>query len=85
MVGRLFAGSDLSLRPLLRNLKDLRRYLKTDLTSAGVVSIQEQLGGVSNQAASVKQTLQVLFDELNRVGRELSPVTPAAEQPSPGK
>jgi len=72
-----------SLRPLLASLKDVRLYLKTDLTSAGVASIQEQLGNVTNQASSAQQALQSLLAELDQVGHKLSPVTQVVEQPSP--
>ena len=82
-VSQQFEATGQSLRLLLTNLKDVRRYLKTDLTAAGVASIQEQLGDVTKQAVSARQALQSLLDELNRVGRELSPVTQVAEQPSP--
>jgi chromosome segregation ATPase len=82
-VSQQFETAGQSLRLLLANLKDVQLYLKTDLTSAGVASIQEQLGEITNQATSAQQTLQSLLAELNRVGRELSTVTHAAEPPSP--
>jgi hypothetical protein len=82
-ISQQFEATGQSLRLLLANLKDVRLYLKTDLTAAGVASIQEQLGGVTNEAALAQQILQSLLNELNRVGRELSPVTQVAEQPSP--
>ena len=82
-VSQQFEATGQALRLLLANLEDVRRYLKTDLTATGVASIQEQLGDVTKQAVSGQQTLQSLLDELNRVGRELSPVTQVAEQPSP--
>ena len=82
-VSQQFEATGQSLRLLLTNLKDVRLYLKTDLTSAGVASIQEQLGDITKQAVLAQQTLQSLLDELNRVGRELSPVTQVVEQPSP--
>jgi hypothetical protein len=82
-VSQQFEATGQSLRLLLANLKDVRLYLKTDLTSAGVASIQEQLGDITKQAVLAQQTLQSLLAELNRVGRELSPVTQVVEQPTP--
>jgi Protein of unknown function (DUF2959) len=82
-VSQQFEATGQSLRLLLANLKDVRLYLKTDLTSAGVASMQEQLGDITNQAALAQQNLQSLLAELNRVGRELSPVTQVVEQPRP--
>lgn len=82
-VNQQFEAAGQSLRLLLANLKDVQLYLKTDLTSAGVASIQEQLGEITNQATLAQQTLQALLAELNRVGRELSTVTQVVEQPGP--
>jgi hypothetical protein len=82
-VSQQFEATGQSLRLLLADLKDVRLYLKTDLTSAGVASIQEQLGDITKQAVLAQQALQSLLAELNRVGRELSPVTQVVEQPSP--
>jgi ribosomal protein S15P/S13E len=83
-VSQQFEATGQSLRLLVANLKDVRLYLKTDLTSAGVTSIQDQLGDITNQATLAQQTLHSLLAELNRVGRELSPVTQVVEQPGPG-
>ena len=82
-VSQQFAATGQSLRLLLASLKDVRLYLKTDLTAAGVASIHEQLGEVTNQATLAQQALQALLAELNRVDRELSPLTHMAEPPSP--
>ena len=82
-VSQQFEATGQALRLLLADLKDVRLYLKTDLTSAGVASMHEQLGDVTTQAALAQQALQSLLAELNRVGRELSPVTQVVEQPSP--
>ncbi len=83
-VSQQFEATGQSLRLLLADLKDVRLYLKTDLTSTRSPSIQEQLGDVTKQAVLAQQALQSLLAELNRVGRELSPMTQVAEQPGPG-
>ena len=77
-----FQAADQSLRPLLVDLKDMRRYLSIDLTAAGVASIREQSEGIIYHAAEAHQQLQSLADELNRVDAELSPVKPATEAPA---
>lgn len=77
-----FKIAEESMQPLRVDLKDMRRYLGTDLTSGGVASAQEVARRITNQAAEVQQRLQSLLAELDRVATELAPVKPATETPA---
>ncbi len=72
---------DQLLRPLLADLKDMRLYLSTDLTVAGVTSALELAVHIAKQATVAAPHLQSLHAELGRVGAELSPVRPGTETP----
>jgi len=78
-------AAEVSLRPLLVGLKDMRLYLSIDLTASGVSSAQEQAGRISTQAVDAGQHLQSLLADLDRVATELSPVKAAKEEPAPTK
>jgi hypothetical protein len=69
-----FHASQNALIPALISLKDVRRYLATDLTASGVITAQPQIERVGTETANVQQQLQALLAELERVGSELSPV-----------
>ena len=78
-------AAQVSLRPLLVGLKDMRLYLSIDLTASGVSSVQEQAGRISIQAVDAGQHLQSLLADLDRVATELSPLKPAKDVPPPTK
>jgi rubrerythrin len=78
-------AAEVSLRPLLVALKDMRLYLSIDLTASGVSSAQEQAGRITTQAVDAGQHLLSLLAVLDRVATELSPVKPAKEAPTPTK
>jgi hypothetical protein len=73
-VNEQFRSSEDSLRPLLSDLKDLRRYLSTDLTAAGINSARELVGRIYSQATNAQQNLQSLLAELDRAADELAPM-----------
>ena len=75
-----FRAAQQSLRTLLVDLNDMRRYLSTDLTASGVASAREQSDRIVTRAAEAHQQLQSLVAELNRVDAELSPIRPAKQE-----
>jgi DNA repair exonuclease SbcCD ATPase subunit len=80
-----FQATQTSLRPVFASLKDLQRYLSTDLTASGITSVQEQAEKISAQVADAQQHLQSLVSNLDQVAIELSPLKPAKEEPVPAK
>jgi predicted nucleic acid-binding Zn-ribbon protein len=80
-INQQFQDAEQSLRPLLVDLKDMRRCLGTDLTASGVASVQEPVKRIADEAAQAQQRLQSLVAELDRVAGELSPVRPGTEEP----
>jgi hypothetical protein len=73
-VNEQFRSSADSLRPLVSDLKDLRRYLGTDLTAAGVNSSRDMVRRIPSQVTNAQQNLQSLLAELDRAQDELSPM-----------
>jgi chromosome segregation ATPase len=84
-VSEQFQAADESTKPLRVYLKDMRRYLGTDLTAAGVASGHELARRITELATEVEQRLQSLLAELNRVETELSPMKPGTETPAEAK
>ena len=84
-VSEQFQAADESTKPLRVYLKDMRRYLRTDLTAPGVTSVQELAGRITQLATEVQQRLQSLLAELNRVETELSPMKPGTQTPAEAK
>jgi hypothetical protein len=79
-VRREFHTTDQSVRPLLVDLKDMRRYLSNDLTVAGVTSALELAVSIAKQATVGAHQLQSLHAELGLVAGELSPVRPQTKE-----
>jgi hypothetical protein len=75
-------AADRLLRPLLADLKDMRRFLSTDLTVAGVTASLDLAVHIAKQAAVAAENLQSLHAELGRVGTGLSPMRPETEPPT---
>jgi len=59
--------------PFLADLEDLRRYLGTDLTKAGVASVTDLVNKIREEEKPLQSSLDALINELDRVGTDLSP------------
>jgi len=81
-VKRQYAQAELSFQPLLSDLRDIQRYLGTDLTPAGVASIKNTAGKANNDASKLNESLASLTAEFNKLGVSMSSVAPTPPQNS---
>lgn len=70
-----------SLGPVQADLGDVKRFLDSDLTSAGLAAIREAANQIAQQAGPARQNLERLVAELRSLAVDLSPQNgPPAEQ-----
>jgi hypothetical protein len=68
-------------RPWYTNIKDLERFLGSDLSVSGIYASRTLIDQTRANAAKVTQALQTLIDELNSLDAAM---TPARERPNRG-
>jgi chromosome segregation ATPase len=65
-----------TLQPFVKTMNNLRQYLGGDLTSAGIASVADQRQRVNTQRDELKQRLDALVSEIDRVDAQLKPGAP---------
>jgi phytoene dehydrogenase-like protein len=68
-------------RPWFTNVKDLQRFLGSDLSVSGIYASRTLIDQTRANAAKVTQALQTLIDELNSLDAAM---TPTREKPNRG-
>ena len=76
-----FAALDTSLRPLLLHLRDMNRFLRTDLTMLGVKSGTDLAQRIKADVVDVSKNTVALTNELNQVAENLAPIKRPADVP----
>jgi hypothetical protein len=69
--------------PVQSDLRDMQRFLYSDLTTGGLAAIRDTATRVTEQATPVREGVRKLVDEMRSLGNALSPQNAAS--PSPGK
>lgn len=72
-----------ALEPVQSDLRDLLRYLNSDLTMGGLSSIRETATRVGRNAAPARESVTKLVNELRNLGIAMAPQNSAT--PSPAK
>ena len=68
-------------RPWMTNVKDLERFLGSDLSVSGIYAAKKLVDETRANADKVTQSLQTLIDELNSLDAAM---TPPREKPNRG-
>ena len=63
------------LRPFMSDLRDVQKFLSTDLTAGGLVAIKDTAAKATRDAEPVKESLSRLSDEFKSLGLSMSPTT----------
>jgi hypothetical protein len=80
-ISRLTVEAKEQFRPWMDNVKDLERFLGSDLSVGGIYASRQLVDQTRANAAKVTYALQSLIDELNSLEASM---TPPREQPSRG-
>jgi hypothetical protein len=64
-----------AFRPFLSDLRDVQKFLSTDLTAGGLAAIKGTAAKATKDAVPVKESLGRLSDEFKSMGLSMSPTT----------
>jgi hypothetical protein len=80
-ISRVTVEAKDQFRPWMTNIKDLERFLGSDLTAGGIAASRQLIEQTRASADKVTQALQTLIDELNSLDAAM---TPPREKPNRG-
>lgn len=63
--------------PYMSDLRDMQKFLSTDLTAGGLAAIKDVAAKATKDAVPLKESLAKLSDEFRSLGLSMSPTTPA--------
>lgn len=66
-----------AFEPFLSDLRDVQRFLATDLTAGGLSAIKDVAAKANRDAMPVKASLGMLSEEFKGLGLSMSPTVPA--------
>jgi hypothetical protein len=66
-----------AFRPFMSDLRDVQKFLSTDLTAGGLAAIKGTAAKATQDAVPVKESLGRLSDEFKSLGLSMSPTTPS--------
>jgi phage shock protein A len=66
-----------AFRPFMSDLRDVQKFLSTDLTAGGLAAIKDTAAKASQDAVPVKESLVRLSDDFKSLGLSMSPTTAA--------
>lgn len=64
-----------AFQPFLSDLRDVQKFLSTDLTAGGLAAIKDTAAKATQDAVPLKETLARLSDEFKSLGLSMSPTT----------
>lgn len=64
-----------AFQPFVSDLRDVQKFLSTDLTSGGLAAIKDVAAKATNDAVPVKDALAKLAEEFKNLGLSMSPTT----------
>jgi hypothetical protein len=65
-----------AFQPYMSDLRDVQKFLSTDLTTGGLAAIKDVVAKADKDAVPLKESLARLSDEFNSLGLSMSPTTP---------
>ncbi|MGO8836247.1 MAG: DUF2959 family protein [Limisphaerales bacterium] len=79
-VKRSYAEAETDFKPFMSDLRDIQKYLGTDLTPAGVASMKDVAAKANKTGATLKKSVNKLAADFKSLGVAMSA---AAPQPAP--
>jgi hypothetical protein len=76
-VKQSYADTETAFRPLMSDLRDIQKYLGTDLTPAGVSAMKDVAAKANTDGAKLKEALGKLSAEFQSLGVAMSAMAPA--------
>jgi hypothetical protein len=76
-ISRQYDEARIAFQPYMSDLRDVQKYLSTDLTSGGLAAIKEPAAKTTQDAAPLKETLARLSEQFKELGVSMSPTTAA--------
>jgi hypothetical protein len=70
-----YAEAKMAFRPFLSDLRDVQKFLSTDLTAGGLAAIKDTAAKATKDAVPVKASLVKLSDEFKSLGLSMSSTT----------
>jgi hypothetical protein len=67
-VKRIYAETEIAFQPFMADLRDIQKYLGTDLTTGGVVGLRNTAAKATANGAKVKDSLSHLAGEFRKMG-----------------
>ena len=64
-----------AFQPLLSDLRDVQKFLSTDLTAGGLAAIKDSAAKATRDAVPLKESLAKLSEEFKSLGLSMSPTT----------
>jgi hypothetical protein len=64
-----------AFRPFMSDLRDVQKFLSTDLTTGGLAAIKDTAAKATRDAVPVKKSLDNLSDDFKNLGLSMSPTT----------
>jgi hypothetical protein len=71
-ISRQYDAASLAFQPYMSDLRDVQKYLSTDLTGGGLAAIREIATKTTNDAAPLKETLARLSEQFKGLGVAMS-------------
>ncbi len=79
-VKKSYAATEIAFKPFMSDLRDIQKYLGTDLTPAGVASMKDVAAKANTTGATLKKAVGKLSADFKSLGIAMSAATP---QPAP--
>jgi len=73
-----YQGVKTSLAPFLSDVKDIKTYLGTDLTAAGIANIKDIVSKTKVDAVPLRDSIKKLQGDFSNLSAALSPILPAS-------
>jgi hypothetical protein len=74
-ISREYDETTAAFRPFMSDLRDVQKFLSTDLTAGGLAAIKDTAAKATRDAVPVKESLGRLSDQFKSLGLSMSPTT----------
>jgi hypothetical protein len=74
-ISQQYEETQAAFRPFMSDLRDVQKFLSTDLTAGGLAAIKDTAAKATRDAAPVKTSLDKLSDDFKRLGVSMSTTT----------
>jgi hypothetical protein len=74
-ISRQYDETKIAFRPFMSDLRDVQKFLSTDLTTGGLAAIKDSAAKATKDSVSIKDSLAKLSIEFKSLGLSMSPTT----------